>query len=43
MILHRVDLTGPRQTFSFDEKEEPAKVELDPKGWILMHVVPMVP
>ncbi len=43
MTLHRVELTGHRQVFSFDMQEEPAKVVLDPKGWVLMQVVPIVP
>ena len=43
MRIERVELTGRRHEFSFESRDEPFRILLDRKGWVLMNVVPMRP
>jgi hypothetical protein len=36
--LERVFLNDKRMTFTFETKEEPTQIVLDPRGWVLMNV-----
>jgi hypothetical protein len=43
ITVHRVTLGEAHQNFTFELKEKPKKVTLDPAGWLLLRIVPQKP
>ncbi len=40
MRIERVDMSEQRMKFTFASREQPTRILLDPKGWVLMNVRP---